>query len=98
MKDSPAIGSTITVAVGRKPFAALSWSSAQCWTLTACLAFTFAMAYAIAVVIFRLPGQGFGNGHLFRIALALHVELAVFFWLIIPLAFAVMPAYFLWFK
>lgn len=82
MKDSPVIGSTtIAVAVGRKPFDALSWSSAQCWTLTACLAFTFAMAYAIAVVVFRLPGPAFGNGHLFRIALALHVELAVFFWL-----------------
>lgn len=56
-------------------------SAAQWWTATACLAFTFAMAYAIAVVVFRLPVDGLGNGHLFRIALAMHVELAVFFWL-----------------
>lgn len=47
----------------------------------ACLAFLFATAYAIAVVVFRLPIDGLLEPRLFRMALALHVELAVYFWL-----------------
>lgn len=47
----------------------------------ACLAFLFATAYAIAVVVFRLPIDGLLEPRLFRQALALHVELAVYFWL-----------------
>jgi cytochrome c oxidase subunit I len=58
----------------------------RAWTLVACLAFIFATLYAIAVVIFRLPFFSGEHGHLFRIALALHVELAVFFWLMATMA------------
>lgn len=58
----------------------------RAWTLVACLAFIFATLYAIAVVIFRLPFFSGAHGHLFRIALALHVELAVFFWLMATMA------------
>lgn len=81
MNLESAIGPATVTRDGRTAFLPSSWSAAQSWTLTACLAFAFAMAYAIAIVIFRLPGPGFGNTHLFRISLALHVELAVFFWL-----------------
>lgn len=50
------------------------------------MAFLFATAYAIAVVIFRLPTDWFDSSRGFRIALALHVELAVFYWLMSTLA------------
>jgi len=56
------------------------------WTLVACLAFFFATAYAIAVVVFRLPLPGVQEPHLFRVSLALHVELAVYFWLMATMA------------
>ena len=58
----------------------------RAWTVVACLAFLFATAYAIAVVIFRLPIPGIDGPHAFRVALALHVELAVYFWLMASLA------------
>lgn len=58
----------------------------RAWTLVACLAFVFATLYAIAVVIFRLPFFSGDHRHLFRVALALHVELAVFFWLMATMA------------
>lgn len=66
--------------------AAVTWTAPRSWTLVACLAFLFATAYAIAVVVFRLPLPGLQEPHLFRVALALHVELAVFFWLTATMA------------
>lgn len=56
------------------------------WTQAACLAFAFATAYAIAVVFLRLPLAGLEHRDLFRVALALHVELAVFVWLSLTMA------------
>lgn len=61
--------------------AAVVSDAARGWTAVACLAFATATLYAIAVVIFRLPALSIDNGRLFRVALAMHVELAVFFWL-----------------
>ena len=58
----------------------------RAWTLVACLAFVFATAYAVAVVLFRLPFFLGDHGHRFRVALVLHVELAVFFWLMATMA------------
>lgn len=60
--------------------------AARLWTRVGNFAFLVATAYAIAVVMFRLPTDWFDNGRAFRIALALHVELAVFFWLMSTLA------------
>lgn len=56
------------------------------WIGLSCLAFLIATAYAIAVVVYRLPALGRDNPTGFRTALALHVELAVFFWLMSSMA------------
>lgn len=56
------------------------------WIGLSCGAFLIATAYAIAVVVYRLPALGRDNPNGFRIALALHVELAVFFWLMSSMA------------
>jgi cytochrome c oxidase subunit I len=61
-------------------------SPARAWTLVACLAFIFATLYAVAVVVLRLPFLVGDYGHLFRTALVLHVELAVFVWLMATMA------------
>lgn len=61
-------------------------TESRAWTLVGAVAFVFATVYAIAVIIFRLPTHWFGNEQAFRIALALHVELAVFFWLMSTMA------------
>lgn len=59
---------------------------ARAWNLVACFAFALATMYAVAVVIFRLPFWGGGEERWFRTALALHVELAVFVWLLASMA------------
>jgi len=56
------------------------------WIGLSCIAFLLATAYAIAVVVYRLPALGRDNPSGFRTALALHVELAVFFWLMSSMA------------
>lgn len=68
------------------PAARPRFGAPRLWTTVGNMAFLFATAYAIAVVVFRLPTDWFDNGRAFRIALALHVELAVFFWLMSTLA------------
>lgn len=67
---------------------AAEFTAPKAWTAVACMAFLFATAYAIAVVFFRLPIPGIEGPHYFRVALALHVELAVYFWLMASLASA----------
>lgn len=56
------------------------------WIGLSCIAFLIATAYAIAVVVYRLPALGRDNPNGFRTALALHVELAVFVWLMSSMA------------
>jgi hypothetical protein len=77
---------TVAAALPSAGAAAVTWTAPRTWTLVACLAFLFATAYAIAVVVFRLPLPGLQEPHLFRVSLALHVELAVFFWLTATMA------------
>jgi hypothetical protein len=56
------------------------------WTRAACLAFAFATLYALAVVALRLPAWQADHREAFRIALLLHVNLAVFVWLALTMA------------
>lgn len=56
------------------------------WLRVSCVAFAFATAYALAVVMMRLPGFPWGDPLRFRIALVMHVELAVFVWLMSSMA------------
>ena len=56
------------------------------WTRAACLAFALATLYALAVVAFRLPAWQADHRDAFRIALLLHVNLAVFVWLALTMA------------
>lgn len=59
---------------------------ATAWMWLASLALVLATLYALAVVIFRLPFFVSTNPQLFRTALALHVELAVFVFLAATMA------------
>lgn len=61
-------------------------SPATAWMWLAGLALILATLYALAVVIFRLPFFVSTNPQLFRTALALHVELAVFVFLAATMA------------
>lgn len=56
------------------------------WIGVSCTAFSLATAYAIAVVVLRIPGIGIGTPTAFRVALAMHVEFAVYFWLMSSMA------------
>jgi hypothetical protein len=56
------------------------------WTRAACLAFAFATLYALAVVALRLPAWQADHREAFRVALLLHVNLAVFVWLALTMA------------
>lgn len=59
---------------------------AVAWLRLAMLALALATAYALAVVTLRLPAWSGDHREAFRIALVLHVELAVFCWLVLSLA------------
>ena len=65
---------------------ALPTPIAHRWTQVACLAFALATLYALAVVAFRLPAWSSDHREAFRVALLLHVNLAVFAWLVITMA------------
>ena len=69
--------------------------AANAWLALSGIALGLATLYALAVVTFRLPVFSGDNRLLFRTALVLHVELAVFVWLMTTMAarWSALPAH-----
>lgn len=70
----------------QRPLLSSRPAAADAWRWLAALALLLATLYALAVVIFRLPFFVGASPRLFRTALALHVELAVFVFLAATMA------------